>query len=126
MGKNFVLDDGCIVPDVDVFDGEGGDFGDEDAAESISKGCVDVDKGEGSFEGEIPVKLDLKGLRSEMRNMSQKRSCHIIAHEHMSKTVAFWGLFKTEVKNGPKKANHCKFTNPNSRSTYIFEIFKTP
>lgn len=43
MGEDFVLDDGGVVVDEDVFDGKGGDFGEEDAAEGICDGGVDGD-----------------------------------------------------------------------------------
>ena len=62
MGKDFVGHDGGVVVDVDVFDGKGGNLGKEDAAKGIGDGGVDVDEGEGGFEGEIAVELDMEGL----------------------------------------------------------------
>ena len=62
MGEDFVGHDGGVVVDVDVFDREGGDLGKEDAAEGVGDGGVDIDEGEGGFEGEVAVELDLKGL----------------------------------------------------------------
>jgi hypothetical protein len=35
VGEHFVLDDGRVHVDEDIFDGEGGDFGEEDAAEGV-------------------------------------------------------------------------------------------
>lgn len=35
VGEDLVLDDGGVVLDVDVLDGEGRDLGDEDAAEGV-------------------------------------------------------------------------------------------
>jgi hypothetical protein len=35
VGEHFVVDDGGVIFDVDVFYGCGGDFGDEDAAEGV-------------------------------------------------------------------------------------------
>lgn len=50
VGKHFVLDDGGVLEDEDVFDGEGGDFGDEDTAKGIGEGCVNTDEGESEIE----------------------------------------------------------------------------
>lgn len=49
MGENFVLDDGGVVVDEDVFDSEGRDFGEEDAAEGVGDGGVNIDEGEGGL-----------------------------------------------------------------------------
>jgi hypothetical protein len=35
VGEHFVLDDGRVLVDEDVFDGERRDFGEEDAAEGV-------------------------------------------------------------------------------------------
>lgn len=43
MREHFVLDYGGVVFDEDIFDGEGGDFGEENAAEGIGYGGVNVD-----------------------------------------------------------------------------------
>lgn len=50
MGEDFVLDDGGVLLDENVFDGEGGEFGEEDAAEGV--GCAGVEAGEGE-DGEV-------------------------------------------------------------------------
>lgn len=62
MGEDFVLDDGGVVVDEDVFDGEGGDFGQKNAAEGVGEGGVDTDKGEGGVVGGVLVELDLEVL----------------------------------------------------------------
>ena len=62
MGEDFVGHDGGVVVDVDVFDGEGGDLGEEDAAEGVGDGGIDVDEGKGGFEGQVAVELYLEGL----------------------------------------------------------------
>ena len=62
MGEDFVLDDGGVVVDEDEFDGERGDFGDEDAAEGISEGGVDADEGERGVEGCIFMEVDVEVL----------------------------------------------------------------
>ena len=62
MCEDFVGHDGGVVVDVDVFDGKGRDLGKEDAAEGVGDGGVDVDEGEGGFEREVAVELDLEGL----------------------------------------------------------------
>ena len=46
MREDFVLDYGGVVVHEDEFDGEGGDFGDEDSAEGVGKGCIDAYEGE--------------------------------------------------------------------------------
>jgi hypothetical protein len=43
VGEDLVLDDRGVVLDVDVLNGEGGDFGEEDAAEGVGDGGVDAD-----------------------------------------------------------------------------------
>ena len=42
MGEHFVLDYGGVVVDEDLFDGEGRNLGEEDAAECIGYGSVDA------------------------------------------------------------------------------------
>lgn len=55
MGEHFVLDDGCVLGDEDIFDGEGGDFGEEDAAECVGDRGIDANEGEGEVEVEVLV-----------------------------------------------------------------------
>lgn len=62
MGEDFVLDDRSVVVDEDVFDGEGGDFGKQDAAKSVGDGSVDTDQGEAGVERFEFVELDVEGL----------------------------------------------------------------
>ncbi len=44
LRKDFVLDDGGVVPDVDVLDGHGRHLSDHDPAECIGDGGVDADE----------------------------------------------------------------------------------
>jgi hypothetical protein len=61
MGEHLVVEHGSVVLDEDVFHSEYGDFGDEDAAEGICEGGVEVDEGElgvvgvvfDEFDGEV-------------------------------------------------------------------------
>ena len=46
MGEDFICYDGGIVLYVDFFDCQGGDFGEEDAAEGVGDGGIDADEGE--------------------------------------------------------------------------------
>ena len=64
-GEHFVLDYGGVVVDEDVFDCEGGNFGDEDSAEGVGYGGVEGEEGEGGFVGEVLVELDCEVLREE-------------------------------------------------------------
>lgn len=59
MGEDFVLDDGGVVPYVDGLDGDGGDLGDEYAAEGIRNGGVYADEGEATVVLFVFVELDL-------------------------------------------------------------------
>ena len=51
--------------DEDVFDCEGGDFGDEDSAEGVGYGGVEGEEGEGGFVGEVLVELNCEILGEE-------------------------------------------------------------
>lgn len=62
LGENFVRDDRGVVVDVDFLNGEGGDFGEENAAEGVGEGCIEADEREGGFEGVISVEYDFKVL----------------------------------------------------------------
>lgn len=44
VGENLVLNNGGVVLDVDVLDGEGRNLGEEDTAESVCERGVDPDK----------------------------------------------------------------------------------
>lgn len=61
VGEHLILDDGGVVLYEDVFDGEGWDLGDEDAAEGVCERGVDADEGEGGVVGLVAVELDGKG-----------------------------------------------------------------
>ena len=59
MREYFVLDDGGVIPYVDGLDGDGGDLGDEDAAEGVCYGSVYADEGEATIILFVLVELDL-------------------------------------------------------------------
>ena len=52
--------------DEDIFDCEGGDFGDEDPAEGVGYGGVEGEEGEGGFVGGVLVELDREILGEEV------------------------------------------------------------
>lgn len=58
VGEDLILDHGGVVVDVDGLDGEGGDLGDEDAAEGVGDGGVDANEGKGRLGGGQVVELD--------------------------------------------------------------------
>jgi len=62
VGENFVLDYRGVVVDEDVFDGEGGDFGEEDAAEGVCDRGVYAGEGEGGVVGGVGVEVDVEVL----------------------------------------------------------------
>ncbi len=62
MGKYFVLDDGCILIDEDVFYGERGDFGKENAAKGVGDRGVDTSEGEFGIVGDEFVEGDVEVL----------------------------------------------------------------
>lgn len=62
VGEDFVLDYGGVVVDEDVFDGEGGDFGEQDAAEGVGDGGVEAGEGEGGVVGGVGVEGDVEVL----------------------------------------------------------------
>ena len=62
VGEDFVLDDRGVVVDEDVFDGEGGDFGEQDAAEGVCDRGVDAGEGEGGVVGGVGVEVDVEVL----------------------------------------------------------------
>jgi hypothetical protein len=57
-GEDFVLNDGCIVEDVDEFNGESGHFGDQDTAKSVCDGGIEADEGEGGIVCLVLVEVD--------------------------------------------------------------------
>ena len=63
MCENFVLNNGRIIPDKDIFNSDGGDFGKKNASKSIRDGGVEADERERGMERVVLVKLDLEGLR---------------------------------------------------------------
>jgi hypothetical protein len=62
VGKHFVLDDGRVLVDEDIFYGKRGDFGEEDAAEGVGDGGVEAGEGKFGVVGGVLVELDVKGL----------------------------------------------------------------
>jgi hypothetical protein len=62
VGEDLVLDDGGVVVDEDVFDGEGGDLGEQDAAEGICDGGVEAGEGEGGVVRGVGVEGDVEVL----------------------------------------------------------------
>jgi hypothetical protein len=69
----FVLDYGGVLVDEDVFDGEGGDLGEENAAEGVGYGGVDTNEGERGVEGCMGVEFDAEVLL--------KSVCHVVECE---------------------------------------------
>jgi hypothetical protein len=62
VGEHFVLDDGGVLVDEDIFDGEGGDFGEKDSAEGVCDRGVDAGKRKGCIVGGVAVELDIEVL----------------------------------------------------------------
>jgi hypothetical protein len=62
VGKHFVLDNGGVLVDEDVFDGKSGDLSEEDAAEGIGDGGVDASEGEFGVVGFVAVELNVEVL----------------------------------------------------------------
>jgi hypothetical protein len=64
VGENFVLDDGGVLVNEDVFDCEGGDLGEEYAAECVCDRGIDACERERSVVGAVGVELDIEVLVS--------------------------------------------------------------
>jgi hypothetical protein len=62
VGEHFVLDDGGVLVDEDIFDGEGGDFGEKDSAEGVCDRSVDAGERKGCIVGGVAVELDIEVL----------------------------------------------------------------
>lgn len=62
MRQDFVLDYGGVSLDIDSFDGERGDLGEEDTTEGIGDRGIDVDEVEFGKEGSVAVEFDTEGL----------------------------------------------------------------
>ena len=60
--EHFVLNDGSVVVNEAVFNGDGGDLGHKDTAESVGDRGVESDEREGSLEPFIAVEFDLEIL----------------------------------------------------------------
>ena len=77
MCEHFILHERGIVEDEDLFDGERGDLGEEDAAEGIGDGGVNADEREGRVERFELVKGDAQTLRLSVLDFGDfdKDSC---------------------------------------------------
>jgi hypothetical protein len=62
VGEHFVLDDGCILVDENVFYGERRDFREENAAKGVGDGGVDASEGEFGVIGRVLVEGDVEVL----------------------------------------------------------------
>jgi hypothetical protein len=62
VGEHFVLDNGGVLVDENVFNGQGRNFSEEDAAESIGDGGVDASKREFGVVGFVAVELNVEVL----------------------------------------------------------------
>lgn len=51
MGEYLVLHYRSILVDEDIFNGESGNFGEQDSAEGVGDAGVEADEGEGRVEG---------------------------------------------------------------------------
>jgi hypothetical protein len=62
VGEHLVSEDGGVVVDEDVFDGEGRNLGKEDAPEGIGDGGVEMDEGEDGVVTLVLVEFDVEFL----------------------------------------------------------------
>lgn len=110
MGENLVLNDGCVILNIYVFDGEGWDLGKEDAAEGIGDGGVYADQGERCVGRLVLVELDLEA-RAEAINRKRQIFARIVAREvgrgdmGDSLFVDADSLFSTPVRHGGKQVH---------------------
>jgi hypothetical protein len=70
VGEYFVLDNGCVLVDEDVFDGKRGDLGEEDSAKGIRDRGVDACERKGCVVGGVVVELDIEVLRQRSAHQS--------------------------------------------------------
>ena len=63
MRKNLIGDDGSIVVDEDVFDGEGRDFGKEDPAQGVGDGGINAGERKDGVRSRDVVELDVAVLK---------------------------------------------------------------
>lgn len=63
VGQHLVLDDGGVLEDVNIFDSQGRQLGDQNTAESVGDGGIDADEGELGLELLVAVELDAEVLR---------------------------------------------------------------
>jgi hypothetical protein len=62
MREHFVLDDGGVLVDEDVFDGESRDLGEENAAEGVGNRGVNAGERELGIVGLVRVEFDVEVL----------------------------------------------------------------
>lgn len=60
--QDLILHNRSVVVHEDGFDGQGGDFVNQDPPKGVGDGGIDVDEGEGGFEGCVFVEFDLEGF----------------------------------------------------------------
>jgi hypothetical protein len=63
VGEHFVLDDGSILVDEDIFDGECGYFREENAAKGVGDRGVDASEGEFGVMGRVLVEGNVEILK---------------------------------------------------------------
>jgi hypothetical protein len=62
MGKYFILDDGRILVDEDIFDCEGGDFSEQDSAKGVCDRGIKASEGKCGVVGGMVVELNIEVL----------------------------------------------------------------
>jgi hypothetical protein len=62
VGQHFILDDGCVLVDENVFYGQRRDFREENAAEGVCDRGIDASEGEFSVVGDKFVEGDVEVL----------------------------------------------------------------
>jgi hypothetical protein len=73
MGEELVVDDGGVVVYVDIFDGEGWDFGDENATKGICNRGIDSYQGKAGLERIVFVELDFEVLNGFYQHSISRR-----------------------------------------------------
>lgn len=62
MSEDFILHDTCVICDIDCFDGEGRDFGEEDSAEGICDCGMHADEVEFAVQRIVAVEFYGEGF----------------------------------------------------------------
>lgn len=60
VAEHLVLDDGCVVVNPHILNGECGDLGDQDTAEGVGDGCVEANEREGGLVLAVVVKGNIE------------------------------------------------------------------